>query len=335
MTPATLHACEAMNAVELAAWQSQRRRELWGLLGDLPSAVTPSGRVLQRELREGYVLEHLELELNGIQAVPALMLIPNGVQSPAPAVLYMHWHGSDYDTGKNELLLGRPVLPAYAPVFAEKGIVALAIDSWCFGERRLDRENGRRGEEDAFKEMLWKGQVLWGAMVLDEWQAINYLCTRPEVDSARVGVFGISMGATKAWWLAALDERIRCCIDLCCLTDYADLIANRNLSRHGLYYYVPRLLKHFDACGINELIVPRARLSLNGRRDSLTPPEGVERIREHLLGLYERYGRPEDCRIELFDCEHEETPAMRALVAEWMDRHIRGTRGPECPMKAE
>jgi hypothetical protein len=84
-------------------------------------------------------------------------------------------------------------------------------------------------------------------------------------------------------------------------------------------------LKHFQAAQINELIVPRPHLSLNGNKDLLTPPAGVERIRDHLTPLYRRYGRAEDCRIELFDCGHEETPAMRREVSEWMDKYfVRG-----------
>jgi hypothetical protein len=81
----------------------------------------------------------------------------------------------------------------------------------------------------------------------------------------------MSMGTTKAWWLAALNPRIRLCVDVCCLTDYEELIRARALSEHGVYYYVPSLLKHFQTADINELILPRPRLSVNGRRDPLTP----------------------------------------------------------------
>src|SRR4029079_6108444 len=95
-----------------------------------------------------------------------------------------------------------------------------------------------------------------------------------------------------------------CCIDLCCLTDYEALIADKGLDRHGLYYYVPGLLKHFQSHQVNELIVPRPRLSLNGLHDPLTPTDGVVRIRDHLTRLYDRYGRPEDCHIQLFDSGH-------------------------------
>ena len=171
-----------------------------------------------------------------------------------------------YDLGKEQLLVGADAQPAYAPVCVEKGLVTLAIDSWCFGERKHD-ENGSRGEQDTFKDMLWKGRVLWGMMMFDELRALDYLASRTEVDPGRVGVLGMSMGSTKAWWLAALDTRVRLCMDVCCLTDYEELIRIHNLSGHGIYYYVPSLLKHFQTAQINELIVPRARLSVNGRQD--------------------------------------------------------------------
>jgi acetyl esterase/lipase len=159
-------------------------------------------------------------------------------------------------------------------------------------------------------------------MMFDELRALDYLAGRPEVDPHRLGVVGMSMGATKAWWLAALDPRVRLCLDICCLTDYEELIRTQALSEHGIYYYVPSLLKHFQTADINELIVPRPRLSVNGRRDPLTPPLGVEKIRNHLLPLYRQYGKEGDCRIELFDSAHVELPEMRKLILERMDRFL-------------
>lgn len=307
---------------EFTRYQQKRRIELWGLLGDLPWSHKPKPPKLRKtEKHDGYTLEHLEMDLNGIEPVPALLLIPDKRQSKAPALIYHHWHGGTYPTGKDELLTGRKVLPAYAPVLAEKGIVTLAIDSWVFGERK-HTENGNQGESDAFKKMLWQGQVLFGMMLFDEFRAVDYLTSRPEVDANRVGAFGLSMGATKAWWLAALDPRIKLCINLCCMTDFDELMKIDNLKGHGIYYYVPRLLKHFSTAQINELIVPRAHVSLNGRKDLLTPSAGVERVRDYLLPLYEKYGKAADCRIELFDCGHEELPEMRRIVTSAMDQYL-------------
>jgi len=307
---------------EFAAFQARRRKELWSLLGDLPWSHKPRpATLLATEKHDGFTLERLVLDLNGIEPVPALLLLPNKRPARAPGLLYIHWHGGMYGLGKEQLLRGVDAQPAYAPVCAEKGLVTLAIDSWCFGERKHD-QNGNEGEENTFKYMLWNGQVLYGMMMFDEFRALDYLAGRPEVDAGRLGALGMSMGATKAWWLAALDPRVRVCMDVCCLTDFQELIKLHNLFRHGIYYFVPSLLKHFQTAQINELIVPRPHLSVNGRLDELTPPAGVERIRDYLTTLYRRYGRTEDCHIELFDCPHTELPRMRQLILEWMDTYL-------------
>ena len=302
--------------------QNQRRKQLWSLLGNLPWEHKPGpAKLVSKEEHEDYTLERLVLDLNGAEPVPALLLIPRKRQSPAPGLLYIHWHGGMYDLGKEMLLQGVQVAPAYAPVCVQKGLVALAIDSWCFGERKHDK-NGHEGEENTFKLMLWNGQVLYGMMMFDEFRAMDYLASRPEVDTQRLGALGMSMGSTKAWWLAALDPRVAVCMDVCCLTDFDELIRTRHLQDHSIFYYVPSLLKHFQTSEINELIVPRARLSVNGRLDPLTPPLGVEKVRDHLLPLYRQYGKASECRIELFDCAHVELPEMRHLVLDWMDRYL-------------
>lgn len=307
---------------DFTAWQETRRKELRALLGDLPrhdSSKPP--RLVRIEKHVGFTLEHLEFDFNGLEPVPGLLLIPDQLQKPAPCMLYCHAHFGTYGIGKDELLNGREVMPAYAPVYAKKGIVTLAIDSWCFGQR--NHLNGdTHGESDTFKQMLWEGRTLFGMMLFDELRSIDYLLGRPEVDPKRVGVFGLSMGATKAWWLSALDPRITACMDLCCLTDFDELIQTNNLSGHGVYYYIPGLLKKFNTSTINELIVPRPHLSLSGRLDRLTPPRGVEKIRDYLLPLYRQHGREKDLRIELFDCAHEELPAMRQIIDRWLDDYL-------------
>jgi hypothetical protein len=297
--------------------QSANRKKLLSLLGALPSGHKPKPpRLTKKEKHPGYTLEYLEFDFNGIEAVPGILLVPDNLQQKAPCMLYCHAHFGTYEIGKDELLNGRSVMAPYAPVYAEKGILTLAIDSWCFGER-----NGNT-EMDAFKKMLWHGQTLFGMMLFDELKAIDYLLSRPEANPEKVGVFGLSMGSTKAWWLSALDTRIKTCLDLCCLTDFEELLKEGNLKEHGIYYYVPALLKHFDTSSINELIVPRPHVSLNGRFDELTPAKGVEKIRNYLVPLYQKYGKKEDCRIELFDCGHEELPEMRQIILAWLDKFL-------------
>ena len=287
------------------------RQELYALLGDLPDRDRPIGAsLISREVREDYVLEKLILDLNGVEPVPAYLIHPPEGSGPFPTILYNHAHGGAYEIGKEELLQGRAALqePPYAEALAEMGYAALCIDTWVFGERR------GRSESEVFKAMLWQGQVMWGMMVYDSLRAIDYLASRSDVDADRLGTVGISMGSTMAWWVAALDARIKVCVDICCLTDYQALIDARGLDGHGIYYYVPNLLKHFGTAAINALIAPRPHLSLAGIYDRLTPPAGLDRIDDALRQVYADEGAPGAWRLSRYHIGHFETAAMRAEI---------------------
>jgi len=303
----------------VSEWQDARRRTLYGLLGDLPDRSSPVKAVkISEEVRETYVLEKLVLDLNGVETVPAYFVRPLDARGRLPVVLYNHAHGGDYVLGKDELLVGRSALqrPPYAEALTARGYGALAIDTWVFGERR------GRTESEVFKHMLWHGQVLWGMMVYDSLRAIDYLLTRDDVDPSRLATLGLSMGSTMGWWVAALDERVKVCIDLCCLTDFQALIETRGLDGHGIYYYVPGLLKHFSAADINALIAPRPHLSLDGNFDRLTPPAGLDRIDAALKKVYAELGVPEAWQLRRYDIGHFETAAMRAEVLAFLERWL-------------
>lgn len=295
-----------------------RRAQLYTLLGDLPPRDEPiTAQPITRVERDGYGLETLVLHC-GLLDIPAYFAHPLHAPPPYPCILYNHAHGSDYKTGKDELISGRGALqqPPYAQALTALGIAALCIDHWCFGERR------GMSESETFKRMLWNGQVLWGMMVYDSLRAVDYLTTRPDIDAARIGTLGLSMGSTMAWWLAALDTRLKVCVDLCCLSDFDALIETRALDLHGIYYYVPSLLKHFTSAEINALIAPRAHLSLAGNADPLTPPAGLDRIDAHLCAVYAEAGHPERWALVRHEGGHFETADMRARIVEFLRAHL-------------
>jgi dienelactone hydrolase len=296
-----------------------RRRELYSLLGDLPSRRRRIGGSKRREEdRDGYVLETWDLDLNGIETVPAYLAKPAGGTGRRPAVLFNHSHGGGYKIGKQEFVEGRSYLQPtpYAKVLTDLGYVALCIDHWVFGER------SHTTEADMFKAMLWKGQVMWGMMVYDSLRALEFLLDRPDVDPARVATLGMSMGSTMAWWLGALDERIRVTVDINCLTDFQTLLAKKALSLHGVYYFVPSLLKHFTTAQINALIAPRAHLGLAGLRDDLTPVEGLDIIDKALQRVYAAAGHPERWKLLRYDVAHQETAEGRQEVIAFLQRFL-------------
>jgi dienelactone hydrolase len=297
-----------------------RRDELRALLGALPDVTgPPAARLVAREEREGYVLEKLVLDLNGNEDVPAYLLLPREpAATPLPVVLYNHAHGRNFELGKNELFAGsaaRRQRP-YGEELTAAGYAVFCADMWTFGERR------GRSESSVFKELLWKGQVLWGLRVFDTLRAIDYLVGRQELDANRIATTGISMGSTMAWWVAALDTRIRVCVDLCCMTDFQALIDSDGLDGHDVYYYVPGLLTRFSTAEINALIAPRPHLSLAGRYDSLTPEAGLDRIDAELRRVYAEAGAPDAWKLLVYGTGHMETAEMRAEVMSFLAEHL-------------
>ena len=298
---------------------AQRRSELYGLLGRLPERRRPiSGKKRKEEERDGYLLETWDLDLNGIETVPAYLARPKNTSGKVPAVLFDHSHGGGYKIGKQEFIEGRSYLQPrpYAKELTGLGYIALCIDHWIFGER------SHTSEPDMFKAMLWRGQVLWGMMVYDSLRALDFLVQAPGVDSQRVATLGMSMGSTMAWWLGALDERIKVVVDINCLTDFQSLLKRKALSLHGVYYFVPDLLNHFTTSQINALIAPRAHLGLAGLRDNLTPLEGLDIIDSELKQVYAKAGHPERWKLLRYDVEHQETPEGRREIIAFLQQFL-------------
>ena len=299
--------------------QQDRRDQLYGLLCDLPPRNRNiNASVVSVERKNGYVLEKLLLDLNGLQQVPAWFALPEKVEGRIPAVLFSHSHGGNYRLGKDELIQGNTYMPElpYAEALTQMGYGVLSIDHWVFGERRGPKES------EFFKETLWKGQCMWGMIVYDSLRAMDYLCKRPEVDASRIGAIGMSMGSTMSWWIAALDTRVKVCADICCLTDFDALIADKGLDRHGVYYYVPSLIKHFSTTEINALIAPRAHLAIAGSLDSLTPMDGLQKIDQALKKEYEALGAADKWKLNIYEIGHFETQEMRQHLLDFLKKEL-------------
>ncbi|MBU6400929.1 MAG: prolyl oligopeptidase family serine peptidase, partial [Verrucomicrobia bacterium] len=184
-------------------------------------------------------------------------------------------------------------------------------------------EQGNAGEMTASKFNLWHGRTLWGMILRDDRIALDYLVARPEVDPARVGVTGISMGATRTWWLMALDERLKVGVAVACLTRYQDLIATQGLKCHGIYYFVPGVLEHFDSEAVVALIAPRPMLFLTGDQDPGSPITGVGRIARAVRPIYRLYNRQRSFRSIVFPgVGHEYAPGMWQQMLGWLDNNL-------------
>ena len=317
-------------------WEARRgglRLALQQALGHLPPRpARPDVRVLDRKERDGYAVETFEFDNGAGARVPGVLLLPLHRTNPAPAILYCHWHGGEYDKGKVELFNHEHTPEAPGPALARRGYVVLAIDAYCFGERNGagpggSGEKGGAGEMTASKFNLWFGRSLWGMILRDDLMALDYLVTRPEVDARRIGVTGMSMGATRSWWLMALDDRLKTGVAVACLTRYQNLIAHEGLKYHGIYYFVPGLLAQFDTETVVALVAPRPILLMNGDRDDGSPVDGIRFIEKKVRPIYQLYGVEAGFRSEVYaGMGHEYRPPMWQNTLAWFDAQLQPAR---------
>lgn len=314
-------------------WEVQRktiREVLIKVLGDLPPRPAETTvKTLSKEDKGTYTLEKFEFDNGAGAVVPGYLLIPKNGYAKHPAIYYSHWHGGNYDIGKEEIFKSfyTPEVPAEA--FMKRGYAVIAIDSYCFGERSGkgpggSMETGNAEEMTQSKYEIWMGRSLWGMILRDDLMALEYLFSRSEIDTQNVAATGISMGATRTWWLMALDSRIKTGVAVGCLTRYQELITEQKLKYHGIYYYVPGILKYFDTEAIISLIAPRPMLFMTGDEDPGSPISGIYKIESTVKRVYELYGKKTSFQSIIYPrTGHEYTPDMWSRMLKWMDMNLK------------
>lgn len=242
------------------------------------------------------------------EAVEGFLLEPEVAAGPAPAILYIHAHGDRYDIGAREVLDGREALAGpMGPELARAGFRVLALDMPCFGGRAGTRELA------ATKAAIWRGGSLAGQMLGELSSALGWLAGDAGTDPARVGVFGLSMGATLGYWLGAVEPRVAAVAHLCCFADFGPLVESGAHDLHGVYLTVPGLLELASNGEIAGMIAPRPQFVGLGADDPLTPLEARGPALASLRAAYAGAEGALRVRVEP-GVGHRETPEMRAEV---------------------
>src|SRR5687767_14673880 len=92
---------------DLNTWHRERaalRETLIQVMGKVPARpAVPNVHILSREEKPAYTVEKFEFDNGGGATVPGYFLIPKSGKAPYPAIFYCHWHGGNYDLGKQEI----------------------------------------------------------------------------------------------------------------------------------------------------------------------------------------------------------------------------------------
>lgn len=290
------------------------RDQLLNLLGGGQDTGFVQARIVNTEDFFDWQLDHLMFTNTAGEDIAARFLRPPDGHAPVPALIYAHAHGNRYDTGAVELVEGRPALHApYAPDLKNLGIAALCLDMPAFGLRQTPTESTRA------KAALWQGRTLFGQMLSEQRAGVDFLAAHTAIDTNRIGALGFSMGSTLAWWLAALDPRIRATSALCSFADLEQLVLNGPHDGHGIYMTIPGLLPIARSGQIAGLTAPRALQICVGLQDWSTPAAAFSKGRADLTAAYRAAGALDKLHFHVEpEAGHQESPAMRHAVLKFL-----------------
>lgn len=324
-------------------------------------SVRPRMTVLESEQRDGYVCQLVEYNVSEQERVQSYLLIPDGAgrKDRRPALVLLHDHGARFDIGKEKLV--RPVASApehikasaaqwvedgfdgvyFADRLAAAGYVVIVPDVLYWGSRSTElcrkwsrmQFGGEEGDIDAVRTAVYEGQravydslarrgVVWAEQTLrEDAAAARLLRGLPCVQKRRIGCFGWSMGAHRAWLLAAFCRQVRTGVALCWMTLMETQVQPYKASDYSML--IPQMREKYDFPDIARWLAPKPFFFLNGLQDKLFPVPAVERAFARMHEIYDARGAGERLRTEFFDGPHHCGLAEQDTILRYLDGQLK------------
>lgn len=289
---------------ELLRTQDELRQKLLQMIGGLPVVKTDlHARVTGRIQMDGFSIEKLIFQsLPGVY-VTALVYVPDDHRTKHPAVLVPAGHAAD----------GKFHYQALSQRLVGRGYVVFSWDPVGQGERSQfwdatagkSRYNLVCGEHAVMGNLAYlAGANLARWEIWDGIRSVDYLLTRPEVDSERISITGTSGGGFQATLIAALDERIKVVVPSCYITALPMRISNRIFAdpdsdpEQDLFGMISNGVDH---PGLLMMMYPRPVMVAAAVLDFF-PIEGTRKSFREVRRLYERFDRAD--RIAMVEGYH-------------------------------
>lgn len=339
-------------------WRKSARKLVLDAFTYAPAPVDPAAKVLERTDLGEVIREKIEFSTSPQFRVPAYLHLPKKLRGRGPAIVDLHSHGGMFLYGKEKVIElgdGYPLLKAYhkanyesrptATELARRGYVVLTIDAFPFGERRFmtsedakafgwDRQ--KYNEEDAralnrkcqqkestvVKSLTYAGATWPGIVAWDDMRSVDYLLSRPEVDPARIGCVGVSLGGYRSLMLAGLDSRIAAGCVVGFMSSVRPMIA-KHIDTHSFVHFIPHIHASLDLPDVVALRTPKPLLVLQCKRDGLFPLSGMEESVTKLEAIYRKAKAAQAFESRFFDVPHIFNIEMQEHAFAWLDRKLR------------
>jgi len=321
------------------AWREAARAKVFSCLLARPPSVPWDARVIAEQDRGSYVVRKIVFNLTGDSRVLAYLTVPKG-PGPFPAVLLLHDHGAKFDIGKEKVIRPWDIDPAklasaekwadenyggrlIGDELARRGYVCFASDALNWSDRG---GGGFDGQQTLASNLMHLGMSLAGLMAWEDLRSAEFLSQQPKVDTKRIAAVGWSMGAFRAWQVAALSDHIAVAVADCWMGTTASLMVPGNNQTHGdsAYNFLhPGLLNYLDFPDIASIACPKPMLFFNGRRDKLFPVAGVEAAYARMHAVWASQGADDRLVTKFWDTRHTFNAAMQDEAFDWLDRILK------------
>jgi len=305
-----------------ADWAIRRRQIIAGMeqaMGNLPdrSDLPPLDvKIGERVERDGFI--RLGITYCGADnaRIPAHLYLPKDRPAGRRVAAVMALHQTS-PRGKKEVSgeEGAPPNQAYGKELAQRGYVVLAPDYPSFGDYFPD---------------FHKSRFASGSMmgVFNHMRGVDLLQAREEVDPARIGVIGHSLGGHNAMFLGAFDQRLKVIVSSCGWTPSHDYYGGK-LAGWAQDRYMPRIRDvyglnadrvPFDFYEVVAAFAPRAFFSNSPLGDTNFAVAGVKKTEPKSREIFALLGAADRLQIRYPNCAHDFPPDVRREAYQFIDR---------------
>ena len=345
----------------LEEWRQRGRAEVLRTLSYQPRPVPLDMRIERVWQRNGYELRKISFQGTRHYRIPGYLLVPPRNGKRLPGIVALHDHGGYFVHGKEKLVAtdgehaalgtfkrlyysGRSV----ADELARRGFVVLVIDGFYWGERRLqyvtappDLAKRVAGLDPASEEYVaamnrylrervydlntWIsfGGANWmGILSYDDRRSVDLLASLPEVDPARLGCVGLSVGGYRSTYLAGMDPRIKAAVIVGWMTSLPTVLDTPYSVHSGLpdAFGLHASLDHPDVASLG---APDCAILVEQcGRDALFTRQGMEASVEKLRAMYAELQHPERFRHQFYDVTHQFNLAMQEDAFGWLEKWL-------------
>lgn len=343
-------------------WRKAARQRLTDRMAIPDIGGLPKVTVHKEYTYDGLHIEEMTWQLPYGRSTEAILLKPTNAKGKLPAILGFHDHGGNKYFGCHKITKTSdnqyPMMKdhqkqyyggfAWANEIAKQGYVVLVSDSFTFGSRRVmlqdvpsrlrdgvtdgsptEKESivaynsWASNHEHVMAKSLFSAGTTWpGVFFAEDRKALDILCARPDVDANNIGCAGLSGGGLRTAFMAGLDPRIKCAVNIGFTTTWTDFILNKSFT-HTWMAYVPMLPNELDFPEIMGLRVPLATLVLNDIEDQLYTLSEMQRAEKILTEVFTKAGAADRFKCSFYQGLHKFDGAMQVEAFKWFDRWLK------------